>query len=222
MSDAIRRHALNQSAFSAITEESAYWIGFLFADGYLRFIGKSASPRVELLLAIRDREHVERFRSFAGSSHALSVSKANHRGSGYARVSLPSSQLVADLQEHGMNNNSLAHEASAPLARSRDFWRGVVDGDGCLRLKPGPQGVEYPYLDLCGGKTLVSQFFNYATTLTSTRTALRQQGKIWRIAFNGKAASVIASVLYRNASISLERKREIATRIVRQSNIVRL
>jgi transposase-like protein len=64
-----RTHTLDESVFDTITEESAYWIGFLMADGCIG----SKKPVVSLCLADEDRHHVERFRSFLKSSHKISI-----------------------------------------------------------------------------------------------------------------------------------------------------
>src|SRR5579864_3198646 len=75
-----RRHAVNQAAFDTITEESAYWIGFLMADGCIPFQqGKSWGFIVSLSLC--DRGHLEKLKSFLGSEHP--ISEKHIRGGGY-------------------------------------------------------------------------------------------------------------------------------------------
>ena len=61
---------LNEDAFNIITEESAYWIGFLMADGCIHYHPGNA-PYVSLTLAKCDSDHVIEFSQFMGSSHKL-------------------------------------------------------------------------------------------------------------------------------------------------------
>ena len=44
------------------TEEKAYWLGFLYADGYV----SEFNSTIELSLEEKDLQHLERFRSFLG------------------------------------------------------------------------------------------------------------------------------------------------------------
>lgn len=50
------------------TEEKAYWLGFLYADGSVG----SNDDRIELGLAERDFHHIEKFRNFIGINNKIS------------------------------------------------------------------------------------------------------------------------------------------------------
>lgn len=50
------------------TEEKAYWLGFLYADGCVG----SKESKVELSLAEKDLRHMEKFRSFIGIENKIS------------------------------------------------------------------------------------------------------------------------------------------------------
>ena len=50
------------------TEEKAYWLGFLYADGSVG----SKDDRVELGLAEKDFHHIEKFRDFIGINNKIS------------------------------------------------------------------------------------------------------------------------------------------------------
>ena len=50
------------------TEEKAYWLGFLYADGSVG----SNDDRIELGLAERDLHHIEKFRDFIGINNKIS------------------------------------------------------------------------------------------------------------------------------------------------------
>lgn len=224
MSTAIRRHTLNESAFTELTPESAYWIGFLFADGHIRPAEPGVSPRIALLLSIKDKGHVEKFREFVGSSHAITIKKPHSpqmldgrvvRDSGSASIVFSSTHMATDLRRHGMSRNSLARKASTALAYSRDFWRGVVDGDGWLRQQ-SQRGAAHLYarLGLCGGRALVTQFLDYAKTVTPTRAVVTKRGKIWIVNLCSKPANRVIRALYHENSVALDRKHMRAEQIM--------
>ena len=49
------------------TEEKAYWLGFLYADGSVG----SKDDRIELGLAEKDFHHIEKFRDFIGINNKI-------------------------------------------------------------------------------------------------------------------------------------------------------
>src|SRR5262245_20146722 len=76
-SEANRSSMLNEAAFDVLTEESAYWAGFMMADGNISV--REYSTYVTLGLAEADRDHVAAFRTFLGSTHTIDV-QANENG----------------------------------------------------------------------------------------------------------------------------------------------
>ena len=55
------KYYYNKHFFDVIdTEEKAYWLGFMYADGYIT----SKSFRIGLSLAIKDIEHLRKFNAF--------------------------------------------------------------------------------------------------------------------------------------------------------------
>jgi DNA-binding transcriptional regulator WhiA len=72
-------HTVNESVFDAITEESAYWIGFLMADGSI-FKEKTGNPRIALTLAESDHEHLVKFSKFLNCSYKILIKKTKAKG----------------------------------------------------------------------------------------------------------------------------------------------
>ena len=70
-----RIYTINENVFNEITEESAYWIGFLMADGCIAT--RKSSPYISLRISEVDIEHIEKFRSFLGSNHKIGVYSNN-------------------------------------------------------------------------------------------------------------------------------------------------
>ena len=67
----MRTCTLNESSFDVLTEQSAYWIGFLIADGNICY--KKGIPIIALHLKDIDLPHLHKFREFVGSSHKVGV-----------------------------------------------------------------------------------------------------------------------------------------------------
>ena len=126
----MRKRQLRQDAFDELTPDAAYWIGFLFADGSV--VGRGESAVVQTRLSECDREHLVKLRSFLGSTHKIGAAPAGNYG-GYrsrpsVRLSVPAGRLARRLLSLGRYEGPI----DSTLIRSRDFWRGVVDGDGSL------------------------------------------------------------------------------------------
>lgn len=121
------RNTLIKDIFHQIdTEEKAYWLGFLYADGYV-----SKYNQVEVALALEDKNHLEKLKTFINTN--TNIITDDHR----CRLLFCSKELVNDLASLGcINNKSLIltfpTEKQVPQELLRHFLRGYVDGDGCL------------------------------------------------------------------------------------------
>ena len=121
------RNTLIKDIFRQIdTEEKAYWLGFLYADGYV-----SKYNQVEVSLALKDKNHLEKLKVFINTN--TNIITDDHR----CRLLFCSKELVNDLASLGcVNNKSLTltfpTKEQVPQELLRHFLRGYVDGDGCL------------------------------------------------------------------------------------------
>lgn len=67
------RNPLYKNIFETIdTEEKAYWLGFLYADGYV-----SKYNQIEVALSLEDEEHLHKLKRFVNTN--TNVLKDEHR-----------------------------------------------------------------------------------------------------------------------------------------------
>lgn len=109
------------------TEEKAYWLGFLYADGSIG----STEDKIELGLAATDLHHIEKFRDFMGIKNKISY----RAGTKSYRMSFRSQKCKQDLIKQGcMPKKSLIIQyptlEQVPQNLNRHFMRGFFDGDG--------------------------------------------------------------------------------------------
>lgn len=222
-----RTHTLNEAAFDGVehSPEGQYWAGLLMADGCVTGGTRRNGLSVALRLSGEDGALVHQFREFLGSSHAVHVGPGprNFNTTYVTSFSVRSNRLAEALARVGVvPRKSLTAEARL-IEDSRDFWRGVVDGDGCLgihRATPAADGP-IPYLGLCGSGRIVQQFSEFVSGRLERRGAKprRRRGvNLWEVRFLGWTAVSVARLLYEGAPVALERKRRLAEGIMAWGN----
>lgn len=200
--DNFKQLVSNERIFENIdTSEKAYWLGFLATDGNVY------GSRIQFNLAERDRGHLEKWAKFIGCN--LPIKNRTRVGIGeraepYKLVSCAfrCKAMTEDLARHGIlpNKSFTVKPWEGPDHLMADYWRGCVDGDGWV----GKLDME---IGLCGNIHMVTGFERWVKNLVSTKANIRVCKKIYTFAVK---AACINEVLYRNASIFLDRKREIA------------
>ena len=199
--EAQTRLPLNHEAFDILTPEAAYWCGFIAADGAI--CQRSGAAEVAIVLACKDEGHLRKFRDFLGSAHALTpVASAGYQGStGSVRFSVRSQRLADRLTELGVKAGPVANE----LASSRDFWRGVVDGDGWVTTD-----AANPRLDVVGYPYLLNPFVAFLASHGIEGPSVRPHKSISRIVFSSFSAIRTADILWRDCTVSLDRNHDAA------------
>lgn len=217
-----RVHALNQDAFAApLSDEAAYWVGFLMADGCVMQRAGSKAPAVlTLSLQRSDSAHVEKFRAFLGSSHPLQYSEPRTvsiasqppaMSQGQCSLSVFSGKLCADLARCGIvPRKSLTATPVPELLGSRHFWRGMVDGDGAV-FRAGAR--KQPVVGLCGSPACCEGFTAFARTIFDYRGKMRRQGLIFYVRCTARGAEAVLGELYQPGDVALARKAASAAEI---------
>ncbi len=127
-----RKYSLDEESFEKVAdEETAYWLGFLCADGSVSIAPRSVM-RIEL--ANKDVNHLYNLRSFLKSNQPL---YKDRRGKGTTILAIGSKRLVRNLISLGCiprKTHVLEYSNSVPEYLDRHFIRGVFDGDGSIGI----------------------------------------------------------------------------------------
>jgi transposase len=202
------RCKLRHDALDELTPSAAYWIGFLFADGSVSYCGRSG--KVSLRVSERDKDHIVKLRTFLGSTHAISAGPAGNYGGYTSRPSVHFTVTSARLAERLLTLGRYEGPVDDTLIWSRDFWRGVMDGDGSL----GILASGYAYFGLVGSRRLLEAFLLFLKRNgLGARMTIRPDKTIFQIATAGYIAEKIVVFLYGNATVALDRKAAAAAKI---------
>jgi hypothetical protein len=202
-----RKCFLNQAALSTLNETSLYWLGFLMTDGAIsiRKHPKWEYHRYSIALALqrRDHCHIEKFKKFLSSSHKITQVKGKYPES---RIAVDSIQLVNDYIRYGGNpNDNSKNNPISELTSSRDFWRGVIDGDGYIAISKDKW--KRNRLEYVGTERMCQNFLDFLrTSQFQTNATVKPHKSIFRVGLCGKLVKPICDLLYDHSLISLDRK----------------
>jgi hypothetical protein len=212
-SEALRRYAVDESFFDCIdTEDKAYWLGFLSADGL------TGNDLVRINLHVRDTDHLHKFTDSLQSEHPVTF-RDNVSSNGVvtkqAVIIISSSRLTRSLNRLGLTPNktfTVCPCKAVPEGLLADYWRGVFDGDGSIS-RSGLLGINWQ-MSLVGNRFMVEGFREFIARFVHTNAGVRPIKNIFRIAYFGRVIPrAVAQVLYENATIYLDRKYTLASQL---------
>lgn len=212
-----RRYAINDTFFKSIdSEPKAYWLGFLTADGCI-----TKSGAIKLTLAHKDKKHVEAFRNAVGSTHPVKTRRVRLSGKTHKTAGLfvKNSSLVAQLERLGLmprKSFTIKPCQHIPEHLLRHYWRGVVDGDGHVRIRVHSDVSSESdfHFALVGNRDMLGGFCDFVADVVSSRATIRPHARIYRIRYCGRAAAAVVELLYLNANVYLDRKKEVADKML--------
>ncbi len=208
----IHRVDIDDTVFNEINKGSAYWIGFLVTDGCV-VVGRSHTAVIEICLAIRDYKHLVKFRIFMKSNAKIFKDKKK------CSISLTSEKLANILGKYGIvpNKTPIAF-CPDEFKFNSDFWRGAIDGDGCI-YNGISEGRNTYGIHFCGTKELVSSFSDYANSIIghspSVKRVLNGCENFYESRIQGKYDVYgILCDLYEDSAYYLDRKKYKAISII--------
>lgn len=208
------RARLDETVFDSMdTEEQFYWLGFLYADGNISKTGN----RLELTLALKDIDHLEKFRNFLKLTTEI---KTVLRNGHYAcRLYVRNKHLWGTLNNLGcVPCKSLILEFPKKEIFKNNkmfilhFIRGYVDGDGCLSYYWNKQhtsiNTQVSIVSTESFLNSIKKLFGNKHGYIHNKSSKDWENKAYQLTFNGAIARKFARYLYEKATIYMQRKYE--------------
>lgn len=198
----------DNTVFDSIdTEEKAYWLGFLYADGSV----SSNTNTVELSLKGEDFNHLVKFKNFLKSSAEVKLSTIKLKEKSFLRCRF----LVTDKHFHNrliqlgcIPRKSLVlkfpnEEIFSSISLVYAFIRGYLDGDGSISFTHTGR-LRLEILGTAEFLNIISQYLpQFGKHLIKDR---RHKSNTYSIVCSANKADEVVTLLYKDTNIYLERK----------------
>ena len=206
---------VDQYIFDVIdTEEKAYWLGFLFADGNI----SSSEDKLEINLSATDVDHLEKFRTFLKAANKVRIRKNYGKGNEQCRFMVRNKRIWQALYDKGcVPNKSLIlkfpdKNIFSDESLIRHFIRGYCDGDGSLGLyRVKDTDKKTSNLSFVGTPDFlngIKQFLKIKGFIRN-KSCKNHKNKAYDLKYFGVGARKVARILYEGATIYLDRKYKI-------------
>lgn len=229
----------NKDYFKIIDDEhKAYWLGFLYADGYVEPIyrnDKIKAFRLEVTLQSSDIDMLLSLKNDLNTNANITDRIIKNRSKEYQakRIRINNTEMCRDLMKLGcVPKKSLILQFPnyniVPKIYMPHFIRGYFDGDGCVSY------YENKYIDKRNNKQYIKKhkvcsFVGCSEFLLDMKSELEKSDIIFKVVKNthsGKASEIriednfniikFYDYLYNNSSICMARKKEKYKDIIKQ------
>lgn len=218
------KYKCDETFFDEIdTEEKAYWLGFMYADGFIS-VGSTdtCSRKIGLSLAECDKEHIEKLKNALQAENPIytyKVSNGYNPNSTYCRLMIFSEQLVKSLIDKGCTEHktdiiTYPTTDQVPYKLQRHFIRGYMDGDGSISVTKANKRINHDSYEIkfAGTEHILKGIQNYliennVIDRTYKLGKRKQEHIVMNFEFGGNFLSHrFLSWIYKDATIYLERK----------------
>lgn len=204
-------HHCNYDYFSIIdTEDKAYWLGFIYADGNVN----KAQNTLTINLQARDKEHLVKLNKCLEGNYAVKVTEDVRGDKTYwnARLSVYSTKLVKDLMDKGVvpNKTSIITFPAIQNDLVHHFIRGYFDGDGTVcerkhRISPSDLACSF----VCGNQSFLESLRKILFDNNINSYIIHDKGNKVNLSLAGlQNPDNFLKYIYRDATIYLDRKFE--------------
>lgn len=212
-----RKYNVNDLFFENIDNENkAYWLGFLLADGNINV--RKGQDRLVLDISTKDIKHLEKFKKdieFDGPINTYTIKSGKFIGKTHCQIAITSQKLVDDLAKLGCvpNKDLLIKYPNIDSIFDMAFIRGNFDGDGSVFLSNEKHWRNNKISSIIhfrfhGTKDLLIEI-NKKLGLDGIVKQVKQS-KSFVLAYKRRKKEILFyNMLYKNAIIFLERKKEI-------------
>lgn len=203
----------DEAVFETIdTANKAYWLGFIVADGYV------TDNTLAIRLKASDVEHLEKFKKFVNTDCPIKlyIAKIQEKEYEACGIYISSKKIVGDLGRYGVVKNktlSAYYPNKIPNEFEHDFWRGFLDGDGCITYATDTKRnrtIKRWSLNVTGGIRIISDFQKYIKTILNTTAKIKKKSNsnfaMYFSLTGNNSLKIVLDNLYKDADTYLSRK----------------
>lgn len=227
------RATVDETRFSVVDDEAgAYWLGVMYTDGYVLKVKASGQWRFGLELAALDRDHVLKFAAFLKYTGKVTEKPSYGRGGPRVCVLVSSPPVCESLIRLGCTERKTwtLKPWDGPEHLMPHFWRGCLDGDGCLHYST-TRGCRSSNVAFVGTEEMVRALSAFVEARTG------KPGCVWSKPAQGKRSSAegrrsffvnwggnvscreVVSIFYGDATVYLDRKMEKAREMMAYQDV---
>ncbi len=199
------RH-FNRNAFNELTtEEDAYWLGFLLADGYIN----EDRGFIKITLGGQDKKHLFKFAKYMQEENPeLSIQQtiggAKIKNNICYTISFHCKNIVNNL----VNKFNLKQRKSGnehpiiidDVELKKAYIRGMIDGDGHIK------NHYFKYVGSLESCEYIKNFLQQFVDYKEDCNYIYPHGKIYSFELNNQQVNKALKYIYNNANIYLDRK----------------
>lgn len=192
-----------QNLFDTWTEESAYILGYLEADGYIRY-DKRAS-QTTFCTSHKDLEFLEKLKSVVGFTGKTLSRKHNIQNKIYETKAFVVSSR--DWKIFLQQNLRIGKIPEIPKEYLHHYIRGYFDGDGSIYFDNQTQ--DYKSSFVFGSKELAEKFREVLLSQGIKISSIHKKTNsdfCWYFQVSYKQTLLLADFMYKNSKLYLERK----------------
>ena len=220
-----RKYIFNFNYFEEInSDEKAYWLGFLFADGYVckrnDSKGHEKGGSIEISLKKDDEYHIRNFLDDISSNIKISHRKIKLDNKEYeaSRAIICSIKMVDDLIKHGCTQNKSLTLVPPSIEDKyiSHFIRGYFDGDGCVAFYPEYRSFCYSII----GTKEILEFIKDKAEVPNNSIRGFDHKKCYELRITSKDdIKTFHNYIYRDKTIYLQRKYDKSLQMMKFQNL---
>jgi len=203
----VNKYSFNEDYFEKIdTEDKAYFLGFIVADGSVN--------EVRLNISQKEPDILYEFEKFI----KLKDGVRKHTKRNIHFLNLTSSKLITDLNNLGIyqNKTMIVKYPNIPKELEHHFMRGVFDGDGCISIHKRREGSrdtsDRGQVNICSGSIdFIQKYVDRLNEMCGiTKNKIRCPKGTYSVIDWGSFSDIekFYDFFYKNATVYLERKKK--------------
>lgn len=206
------------------TEEKAYWLGFIYADGYVVYNKKQGNYELGIEIGDIDIEHLNKFNKWFNNEFKITTRQRTFKSGNVVKmcsVRVYSKDLVEDL----ISNNvvpSKSYSNTFPVIEDEKlffhFLRGYIDGDGCysvISVETSKRVVNYPRITIAGNNKDCFDYIIRRLKKHNIEGHILKDGNNYKLEVSQKqSCKNLIEKLYSSSNISLDRKSKKSKKLI--------